>query len=113
MLFFQRDQIALRLIAPIVSFPIVAFVSHLLIYAIPKRLEESYPDLVPLSYDYWDRGNMLTSMILSSLVGLVVGYLLFKPKAYPNGTCPACGYDMRGATGDPPYTCPECGHLCE
>ena len=109
---FIRDRLAARIITLIVSLPIIAFSSHLLIYTLPKNLDRRYPDLIPLSYDYWDRGNKLVSMILSSSIGLFVGYWLYKPKGYPEGFCPSCGYNMRGAVGEPPYTCPECGGVC-
>lgn len=110
---FYKDQTMARVFAAMVALPAVGFLTHLLIYAVPKALDGSFPELIPLSYDYWDRGNMLTSIVLSSFAGVCAACWLLIPKDYPQGHCQNCGYDLSGSMEDVLKTCPECGHLDE
>jgi hypothetical protein len=60
-----------------------SFLSHLIVYVVPKAIKGNYPDYLPGSYEYYDQTNFEVSLCISLVVGLVCAASVFRSKQEP------------------------------
>ncbi|MEO0476094.1 MAG: hypothetical protein AAF085_09035 [Planctomycetota bacterium] len=97
----------------LISFCVIWCLVYSVVYVLPKAIKSSYPDLMPLSYGYWDRGNLELALALSFMTAWFGIYAWMRPRTPMSGNCSNCGYDLRGLPEDESghRICPECGHV--
>ena len=106
MLWFVRG-----LVKALISFCVIWCLVYSVVYVLPKAIKSSYPDVMPLSYDYWDRGNLELALAISFMTAWYATYAWMRPRIHTPGYCSNCRYDLRGLPDDDSghRICPECG----
>ena len=99
----------------LICFCLIWAVVYSIVYVLPKALKSSYPDYVPFSYEYWDRGHLELAIAISFMTAWSGTYLLMRTPTLGSqrfGECIKCNYDLRGTPEHEPghRICPECGH---
>lgn len=73
----------IKAIKAIAVFAGSGFLSHVIVYVVPKAIKGNYPDYLPGSYEYYDQTNFEVSLYICLLVGLVCAVSMFRNKQEP------------------------------